>query len=182
MKRYILTGTPGSGKTTLLHALKDRGYYVVEEAATDIIHSEQSLGISEPWTGPSFIIKILELQIQREHLATESTYDIQIFDRSPICTYALCIFLGYPIPQTLHQEITRLTFNNVYETNVFFIGNLGYVQPTAARKISFQTAVEFEKLHKDTYQQFGYNLIHIPSMEIKKRTDYIINTLFSITN
>lgn len=181
MKRYILTGTPGSGKTTLLHRLKERGYYVVEEAATDIIHSEQSLGIPEPWTDPAFIIKILELQIQREKMANESTYDIQIFDRSPICTYALCKFLDYPIPQILHQEIMRMQNANVYETDVFFIDNLGYVQLTSARKISFQTALEFEQLHKDIYHQFGYNLIHIFPMQIKKRADHIINTLLSIT-
>ena len=76
MKRYILTGTPGSGKTTLLHALNDHGYDVVEEAATDIIHSEQLLGNKEPWTDPSFIIKILELQLQQEFSATTASVDI----------------------------------------------------------------------------------------------------------
>jgi predicted ATPase len=179
MKRYILTGTPGSGKTTLLHALNDHGYDVVEEAATDIIHSEQLLGNKEPWTDPSFIIKILELQQQREFSTTTASVDILLFDRSPICTYALCIFLGYPVTQMLSEEITRTTLNKVFERHVFFTDNLGYIQKTDARKINLENALEFEKLHKDIYQQFGYQLIHIPAMNIKKRTDYIINTLCS---
>lgn len=179
MKRYIFTGTPGSGKTTLLHALNDHGYDVVEEAATDIIHSEQLLGNKEPWTDPSFIIKILELQLQREFSATTASVDILLFDRSPICTYALCIFLGYPVPQMLSEEITRITHNKVYERHVFFIDNLGYIQKTDARKINLENALEFEQLHKTTYQQFGYQLIHIPPMNIRKRTDYFINTLCS---
>ena len=79
----------------------------------------------------------------------------------------------------LSEEITRLTHNKAYERHVFFIDNLGYIQKTDARKINLENAVEFEKLHKDIYQQFGYNLIHIPGMNIKKRTDYIINTLYS---
>ena len=36
MRRYIITGAPGAGKTTLLEALQDRGYAVVDEAATDV--------------------------------------------------------------------------------------------------------------------------------------------------
>lgn len=92
MKRYILTGAPGSGKTTLLHALKNRGYYCVKEAATDIIHNEQSLGIQAPWADPAFIIKVLQLQIQRENFAYTSNAELQLFDRSPIMHIcSLCI-------------------------------------------------------------------------------------------
>lgn len=177
MKRYIFTGAPGSGKTTLLNELKTLGYYTVDEAATNVIHTEQSLGIDEPWTDPKFIINVLDVQIQREQLSNTPDPNIQLFDRSPICTYALCAFLGYPIPLELTEEIMRMQNANVYETDVLFIDNLGYVQPTLARKISLKDAIKFENLHKNIYQQFGYQLIHIPAMEIKKRTDYIINTL-----
>src|SRR5262245_17042913 len=65
MKRYILTGTPGSGKTSLLHALKSRGYSVVEEAATDVIALEHRRGHPEPWMQADFIDKIIRLQKQR---------------------------------------------------------------------------------------------------------------------
>jgi predicted ATPase len=160
MKRYILTGTPGSGKTTVIHALKRKGYAVVEEAATDVITLEQSNGILEPWTHPSFIHTILQLQIHREHQAIEAP--IQFFDRSPICTYALCTFLNYPIPVQLTQKINRITTAHVFQQNVFFLENLGCIQPTDARKISFKDALRFEKIHKDVYQYFGYTLIILP--------------------
>jgi predicted ATPase len=66
MNRYILTGAPGSGKTSILQALKNHGYAVVEEAATDIIALEQRQGNHEPWMRPDFIDNIVRLQQQRQ--------------------------------------------------------------------------------------------------------------------
>lgn len=43
-----MTGAPGAGKTSILKGLQDRGYEVVEEAATDVIAREQALGVEEP--------------------------------------------------------------------------------------------------------------------------------------
>ncbi len=58
MKRYILTGTPGSGKTSIIHTLKSQGYFVVEEAATDIITLEQANGDLMPGHNRSSLIKL----------------------------------------------------------------------------------------------------------------------------
>ena len=66
MHRFIVTGAPGSGKTSILAALRDRGYTVVAEAATDVIAAEQAGGDDEPWTRPAFIDKIVELQRARQ--------------------------------------------------------------------------------------------------------------------
>src|SRR5688572_8595585 len=66
MQRYILTGAPGAGKTTILAALRDRGYAVVDEAATDVIAREHALGIEEPWRSAGFIDAIALLQRERQ--------------------------------------------------------------------------------------------------------------------
>lgn len=66
MRRFILTGAPGAGKTTLLRYLAKEGFFVAEEAATDVIAREQQKGVPEPWTDPSFIDMILDLQEQRQ--------------------------------------------------------------------------------------------------------------------
>src|SRR5262245_59582716 len=104
MKRYILTGTPGAGKTVILRHLELDGYGVVEEAATDIIALEQAQGIGEPHSRPLFIDAIVNLQRHRQLRAARLTDDLQFFDRSPICTYALARHLGYPISSTLSRE------------------------------------------------------------------------------
>lgn len=61
-----MTGTPGCGKTSILEVLRDQGFAVVPEAATDVIAAEQARGIDEPWTRPEFVDQITALQRARQ--------------------------------------------------------------------------------------------------------------------
>ena len=174
MTRYILTGAPGAGKTALLRLLERRGHAVVEEAATDVIALEQALGRPEPWTDPGFIDQIVALQRQRQRLAGGA-----FFDRSPICTWALAEFLGREPSPTLKAEIARIEAEGVYERQVFFVQNLGFVTPTAARRIRHEDALRFEQVHLEAYRRFGYDLVLIPPGDLNGRADQVLeNTPF----
>jgi predicted ATPase len=173
MKRYILTGTPGSGKTAILRMLEISGYVVVDEAATDIIALRQAQGLLDPWTSPSFIDDITNLQKQRQMQASQLSPGAQFYDRSPICTYALSIYLGFRISTTLSKEITRINEGQIYQKQVFFIENLGFVEPTQARRISFEDSLRFEKIHEETYRSFGYECIKIAAEILSDRVERI---------
>lgn len=177
MKKYILTGAPGCGKTSLIRILAEMGYCVSNEAATDIISSEQKLGNLTPWLSPSFIDNIVALQKERQTQMKNNGSAIQFFDRSPICTYALAIYMGFEPSKMLLAEIDRIQNNKIYDQQVFFIDNLGFCEPTAARTISFEEALKFEKIHIDTYMQFGYQLHHVALMPISKRVDSILHAI-----
>jgi predicted ATPase len=172
MKRYILTGTPGSGKTSILRALELAGYPVVEEAATDIIALRQAQGIAEPHTHPAFIDDITNLQKHRQ-IRIADVAQLQFYDRSPLCTYALSVWLGFPISKTLADEMARIAKAQIYQKQVFFIENLGHCEPTAARKITFDDSLKFEKVHEETYRSFGYQCIKIASQELSTRVEQI---------
>src|SRR5713101_6019025 len=173
MKRYILTGTPGSGKTSIIQELKRKGYAVVEEAATDVIALEQVNGDPEPWMQPDFIDKIVCLQKQRQIETSTYPCELQFYDRSPVCTYALSRYLGYPPSACLLEEMERIERENIYQRQVFFIENLGFCTPTEARKISFEESLMFEKIHVEVYHSFGYDLIKITPHSLSERVHSI---------
>jgi predicted ATPase len=173
LKRYIITGTPGSGKTSIIRWLEIDGYHVVEEAATDIIALRQAQGVSEPHTDPSFIDDIINLQKQRQMQASGPASAVQFYDRSPVCTYALSTWLGYPISRILSDEMERIKEGRIYQRQVFFIENLGFCEPTQARRISFEDSLRFEKLHEETYRSFGYEIIRIAPHKLSDRVEQI---------
>ncbi|WP_030899001.1 AAA family ATPase [Streptomyces sp. NRRL F-5126] len=169
MRRYVLTGTPGAGKTSILRRLAELGHEVVEEAATSVIARSQARGVDEPWTRASFIDEIVAMQRQRQLETAVTTSPVQVYDRSPVCTHALATYLGWPVSRALAAELERITSMDVYERQVLFVRNLGFCEPTAARRISYHESLVFEEIHEQSYRAFGYELIDIPAADLPER-------------
>jgi predicted ATPase len=41
------------------------------------------------------------------------------------------------------------------------VRNLGFITPTAARRISFEESLRFEKIHEETYRGFGFDIVSV---------------------
>src|SRR6478752_712970 len=161
MRRFIITGAPGAGKTAIIRQLEIEGFSVVEEAATDIIAAAHAQGTVEPWKDSSFIDAIAKLQRDRQIRASYQPDQLQFHDRCSVCTAALAIYLGHPYTPLLAAELERIKKEAIYERRVFFIRNLGFITPTEARRISFEETVRFEKIHEETYREFGFELVAV---------------------
>ncbi|MEU3114523.1 AAA family ATPase [Micromonospora chalcea] len=169
MPGYILTGAPGSGKTAILRHLEIDGYPVVEEAATDVIALHQALGRPEPWREPGFADRVLNLQRERRRRAAANAGEVVFHDRSPVCTLALCRYLGRAAPPALLAEIEGMTANRHYEQTVFFVRHQGFVEATAARRITFEESLVFERIHELTYREAGFDLADVPAGPLASR-------------
>lgn len=179
MKRFILTGTPGSGKTSILRQLEIDGFSVIEEAATDVISLCQACGVAEPWKALSFIDQVAGLQKQRQMRAAQETAEVQFHDRSAVCTAALARYLGFPITDLLGKELERIRAGRIFQAPVFFIRNLGFIAPTEARRISFEESLRFEKVHEETYRDFGLEFISVEPASLADRVAMIRNVIES---
>jgi predicted ATPase len=174
MQRYILTGAPGAGKTVLLRRLELAGYGVVEEAATDLIALVTAQGVERHWEAPNFIDDIVALQRARQLRADAWADDAVFFDRSPICTWALCEFLGRAPPTALIAEVERIEREATYERRVLFCDLLGFITPTEARRITLGDSRRFEAVHADVYARYGYELIHLPPADVEARFEAVM--------
>jgi len=174
MARYVLTGAPGSGKTAILRLLEHAGHRVVEEAATDVIALGHALGRPEPWDGPDFADAIVSLQRRRQDWAESDRAgaDGVFFDRSPVCTLALSRYCGWPVSPLLAAEVDRFVADRA-STMVFFVRNQGFVEPTAARRISFEDSLVFEDEHERTYRELGFELIDVPAGPLERRAELV---------
>ncbi len=177
-KRFIFTGTPGSGKTSVIKELEKLGHVVIHEAATAVISIEKAKGLERPWEQSNFVDQITYMQKERQ---MDSTGNIQFYDRSPFCTYALGKYLAHwkglefkPSPVLL-DEIDRCLKNNVYQNKVFFFENLGFIEHTDARKISYEDALIFEQIHLDVYKEFGFDIVMVPKgLTVQGRCEFIL--------
>ena len=173
MRRFIITGAPGAGKTAVIRQLELDGFSVVEEAATDLIAAAHARGTAEPWMDPSFIDLIAKLQRDRQLRASCHPVDVQFHDRCAVCTAALAVYLGYPVSPVLASELQRIREDAIYQPRVFFIRHLGFVAPTAARRISFEDTVRFEQIHEETYLDFGFELVSVEAGSLMDRVSTI---------
>ena len=85
----------------------------------------------------------------------------------------MAIYLGYPHTPFLTSELERIKKEAIYQPRVFFIRNLGFITPTEARRISFEETVRFEKIHEETYRDFGFELFSVEPGSVAERVSVI---------
>lgn len=99
------------------------------------------------------------------------------FDRSPICTLALARHLHHPPSSFLIAEVERIQRDRVYETTVFMVRGLGFVETTTVRRISAEDAAVFEQIHEETYRQLGFYLVDVPPAPVDERGGFILDAV-----
>ena len=81
------------------------------------------------------------------------------------------------IPGLRGHDHTGITVPDVKAATAFFIRNQGFVRPTAARQISFEDSLAFERLHEQTYRDLGFQLVEVPAGPLADRVALIRQTV-----
>jgi len=74
--------------------------------------------------------------------------------------------------------LARLEKEAVFQRRVFFVQNLGFIKPTESRRISFEDALRFERVHEETYRKYGFECVFISPGSLSDRVDAIKRATF----
>lgn len=94
-----------------------------------------------------------------------------------MCTAALAAYLGYPVSPALAEELERVERDAVFERRIFMIRSLGFVTPTAARRITQEEAMRFETVHEQTYRARGFEIVPVVAGSVLDRVAAIRKAL-----
>jgi predicted ATPase len=181
--RYVITGGPGVGKTSIIHHLKEMGYHVVGEAATDVIRHSLAQGITRPWDKEyksDFNDEILDLQQHRQNEIPDT--GLVFFDRSMIdsFTYALIPMGGTESLETMVSKVQSVIDKQFYNQIVFFIDNLNGCETTEIRHENLDQLQLIERHLEQNYRALGYNVIHIGRDTVENRAKQIVSSIESL--
>jgi len=173
----VITGGPGVGKTSIIRYLKEKGYHVVGEAATDVIRRSLEKGISMPWDKEfksDFNDEILELQYKRQNKTPDR--GLVFFDRSMIdtFTYALIPMGGTKSLEAMARRVQSVLDQQFYNQTVFFIDNLNGCEKNEIRHENLDQLHMIERHLEQSYRALGYNVVHITRDTIENRALQIL--------
>ncbi len=67
----------------------------------------------------------------------------------------------------------------VYERVVFLIRPIGFIEPSAARRISYADSLAFERLHEVVYRDHGFEIIDVAAADVTGRAAAIADIIES---
>ncbi len=172
-QRIVLAGAPGTGKSTVINALREQGYFCLEEIARQITEKARQKGIDllflhDPIAFSKAVLEGRVAQFQEAALVGPSFYDRGIHE---VLAY---LQLQNPEIKDIFWEACQ---NHNYDKVFIFPpwkeihvqDNIRYEDFEAVKSIHHQLL--------KTYQQFGMQPIEVPFGSVADRIEFILNKI-----
>ena len=171
---YIITGGPGVGKTTLLNELAKRQFKTVSESAREIIKQEMDRnGDGLPWKNRELYADLmLKASLESFESVPLNSTDSYFFDRGILDTVCYVRLIG----NTVSAEMEQIAKNNCYNRKVFILPPWQEIYHTDnERKQTWEEAMRTFTQMKETYLDYGYELIEVPVDTPENRAKFVLN-------
>ncbi len=174
---YIITGGPGVGKTTLLNELAKSGYKIVPEVARQIIKEQIATnGEGLPWKNKKLYVDLMiNASIESyKMIESENSQTNYFFDRGILDAFCYSSMVGLGIS----DEMNVIENNYKYNKKVFILPPwLEIYETDSERKQTWEEAeYTFQKM-KETYLDYGYDLIEVPKDTIENRKAFVLENI-----
>jgi len=173
---FILTGAMGSGKSTIAEAIKSTGFNVVDEPARQIL-AEQRLfnGNGVPENNPQLFTELMLSRSLYFYSKYKDTEGPVLFDRGvpDMIAYASLFKIDLSFVKQASQTYR-------YNKSVFITADWEEIYQTDdERTMSYGQAKAFGQSLRTIYQNLDYDLIEVPKMSEKKRSEFVLSKIKS---
>ncbi len=174
--RYLIIGPPCSGKTTTLEDLRERGFNIVYESARDVLAEGKK---QDPEF--SFITQPVEAErrIVREQIAREKKADTPFFVETGV-TNCLAYIEFYGLDDDSHdfvREIKTACKEMRYDKVFFLEAGQVFENDSERYEDNEEQAIKVGEKILEVHQRHGYEVIKIPFVPVKERTELILKHL-----
>lgn len=171
----VITGGPGTGKTTIIDTLIEQGYACFSEISRQITLEARQQGIEQLFLEKPLLFSelLLEGRKKQYHSAAIDQSDLVFLDRGIPDILAYMHYIGDSYPAFFDQACK----DHQYHT-VFLLPPWKEIyQSDEARYENYEQAQLIYAHLKETYEQYGYHLIEVPTGTVEQRIGFILDQL-----
>lgn len=167
-KWFVITGAPSSGITVTADYLSTLGHFTFPEIARVCIDSEIAKGKTiEEIRGDEVGFQLKALKMKQDIEKTAPKDRVVFFQRGIPDTIAYFKLIGADT-----KEILDVCKASKYK-KVFLLETLQYKQDYA-RVEGEERARKIWELLKETYEELGFKIVHVPKVTIEERAHMIL--------
>lgn len=178
-KKIVITGGPATGKTSVVQGLENAGYKCYHEIIRDLTLAAKETGdlqsqtinpiasVSNPL---EFNRKLLEGRIGQYNLARNVEEEVVYFDRG---IPDILAYMDY-FDQSQRSEFTDAAKTYRYDA-IFLLPMWKQIFATDEERFeSYDEALKIQARLRETYSNYGYDLIEVPRDSIENRMNFIL--------
>jgi predicted ATPase len=171
----VITGGPGTGKTTIIDGLIEQGYSCFPEISREITLEAKKQGIEQLFLEKPLLFSELLLEGRKKQFenAIQDANDIVFLDRGIPDILAYMHYIGDSYPSFFDKACTEIRYSKIFVLPPWVDI---YVSDEARYENFEQAKLIFDHL-KETYKNYNYELIEVPTGTIEERIQFILTEL-----
>lgn len=173
----VLTGGPGTGKTTVIDLLEQKGFCCYPEISRDIINEARKQGIDQLFLENPILFSEMLLEGRKKQFREAlSLPETPVFlDRGLPDVLAYMHYIGDSYPASFKNMCDEHTYTKVFLfppwEDIYISDNERYE--------NFEQSKLIYKHLKETYLDFGYEIIEMPKNTPENRILFILDEISS---
>ena len=171
----VIIGGPGTGKSSIINGLVTKGYCCYPEISREVTLEAQKRGIEQLFLEDPLLFSqmLLDGRIKQFNNAQKEAHQWVFIDRGIQDVVAYLDYIGDDYP----NHFTDACKENVY-TKIFILPPWEEIyESDSERYENFEQAKEIQEHLKQTYVNYGYDLIEVPKDSIDNRILFILDKI-----